>query len=51
MTRTQAGQLSWLVEQLLEAEKAGDKVHIIGHIPSYFFLHSFEWNYHKIVDR
>ncbi|CAB3360244.1 Hypothetical predicted protein [Cloeon dipterum] len=28
------GQLQWLAEQLLEAEKANKKVHILAHIPS-----------------
>ena len=28
-----AGQLTWLVERLLEAEAVGTRVHIISHIP------------------
>ena len=27
------GQLEWLVEELFKAEAAGEKVHILGHIP------------------
>jgi sphingomyelin phosphodiesterase len=48
-----AGQLQYLVEQLLQAERDGDKVHIIGHIAP--GLHSCNpvWssNYHLIVNR
>jgi hypothetical protein len=29
-----AGQLKWLAEQLLEAEKSNKKVHILAHIPT-----------------
>jgi sphingomyelin phosphodiesterase len=29
-----AGQLKWLAEQLLEAEKSSKKVHILAHIPT-----------------
>ena len=46
-----AGQLEWLVQQLLDAEKQGDKVHIIGHIPPSGFTKAFGWNYHRIVNR
>ena len=46
-----AGQLQWLVEQLADAEKVGDKVHIIGHIPPNGFTKAFGWNYHRIVNR
>lgn len=28
------GQLKWLIQELLEAEAVGDKVHIISHVPS-----------------
>ena len=45
------GQLAWLIQQLLQAERAGDKVHIIGHIPPSGFTHSFGWSYHSIVNR
>ena len=46
-----AGQLKWLTEQLLQAEKDGDKVHIIGHIYPSSYMKEFGWNYHKIVTR
>ncbi|XP_064389066.1 sphingomyelin phosphodiesterase-like isoform X2 [Halichondria panicea] len=46
-----AGQLQWLVQQLLEAEKNEEKVHIIGHIPPSGFTKSFGLNYHRIVNR
>ena len=46
-----AGQLKWLVDQLLQAEKDGDKVHIIGHIFPSSYMKEFGWNYHKIVTR
>ena len=46
-----AGQLQWLVEQLLQAERDGDKVNIIGHIFPSSYMKEFGWNYHKIVTR
>lgn len=47
------GQLQWLVEQLTKAEEAGDKVHILGHIPPGLgdCLKVWSWLYHKIVNR
>ena len=47
------GQLQWLVQQLTDAEKVGDKVHIIGHIPpgNGGCLKVWSWLYHKIVNR
>ena len=47
------GQLKWLVEKLLNAEKVGDKVHIIGHIPpgSGDCLKVWSGIYYKIVNR
>lgn len=47
------GQLQWLVEQLSKAEEAGDKVHILGHIPpgSGDCLTAWSWTYYKIVNR
>ena len=47
------GQLQWLVEQLLDAEKVGDKVHLIGHIPpgSGDCLQVWSGLYYKIVTR
>lgn len=46
-----AGQLEWLTEQLLQAERDGDKVHIIGHIYPAGYMKEFGWNYHKIITR
>lgn len=46
-----AGQLKWLVDQLLQAERDGDKVHIIGHILPSSYMKEFGSNYHKIVTR
>ncbi|KAM4683543.1 sphingomyelin phosphodiesterase [Amazona ochrocephala] len=46
-----AGQLQWLVGVLAAAERAGDKVHIIGHIPPGHCLRSWSWNYYRIVNR
>ncbi|XP_065690501.1 sphingomyelin phosphodiesterase [Patagioenas fasciata] len=46
-----AGQLQWLVGVLAAAERAGEKVHIIGHIPPAHCLRSWSWNYYRIVSR
>ncbi|CAM9601960.1 unnamed protein product [Bubo scandiacus] len=46
-----AGQLQWLVGVLAAAEQAGEKVHIIGHIPPGHCLRSWSWNYYRIVSR
>ncbi|TRY83160.1 hypothetical protein DNTS_020663 [Danionella cerebrum] len=46
-----ANQLQWLVQTLQEAENAGDKVHIIGHIPPGLCLSSWSWNYYHIINR
>ncbi|XP_064297738.1 sphingomyelin phosphodiesterase [Phalacrocorax carbo] len=46
-----AGQLQWLVGVLAAAEQAGEKVHIIGHIPPAHCLRSWSWNYYRIVSR
>ncbi|XP_068787072.1 sphingomyelin phosphodiesterase [Struthio camelus] len=46
-----AGQLQWLVGVLEAAERQGDKVHIIGHIPPAHCLRSWSWNYYRIVNR
>ncbi|KAM6139813.1 LOW QUALITY PROTEIN: sphingomyelin phosphodiesterase [Pterocles gutturalis] len=46
-----AGQLQWLVGVLAAAECAGEKVHIIGHIPPAHCLRSWSWNYYRIVNR
>ena len=39
------------MQELLDAEKEGDKVHIIGHIPPSGFTKAFGWNFHRIVSR
>ncbi|NXH17450.1 ASM phosphodiesterase, partial [Bucco capensis] len=46
-----AGQLQWLVGVLAAAERDGDKVHIIGHIPPGHCLKAWSWNYYRIVNR
>ena len=47
-----AGQLQWLVDQLVDAEKVGDKVHILGHHPPAMDCSSsYSSNYRKIVNR
>eukprot|EP00118_Oscarella_pearsei_P025852 m.308905 g.308905 ORF g.308905 m.308905 type:complete len:593 (+) comp45030_c0_seq1:34-1812(+) len=48
-----AGQLQWLTQQLLEAEAAHQKVHILGHIPpnSGDCLLSWSRAYYAIVNR
>ena len=47
-----AGQLQWLADQLLAAEQAGDKVHILGHHPPGMdSLPSYGTNYRRIVNR
>jgi sphingomyelin phosphodiesterase len=49
----QDGQLQWLADTLLEAEAAGEKVHILGHIPSgnSDCLRTWSREFHKIIDR
>ncbi|XP_049773535.1 sphingomyelin phosphodiesterase-like isoform X2 [Schistocerca cancellata] len=46
-------QLKWLAETLLAAEAAGEKVHILGHVPSGSSDCYSTWSreYNKIVDR
>ncbi|XP_039913150.1 sphingomyelin phosphodiesterase [Hirundo rustica] len=46
-----AGQLQWLMGVLADAERDGEKVHIIGHIPPAHCLRSWSWNYYRIVNR
>ena len=51
--KDQDGQLQWLADTLLQAEAAGEKFHILGHIPS-GYAHCYRtWSreFHKIVDR
>ncbi|XP_069688528.1 sphingomyelin phosphodiesterase-like isoform X2 [Periplaneta americana] len=48
-----AGQLKWLAETLLEAEKNGEKVHILSHIPTGYpsCLKTWSREFRKIVHR
>lgn len=45
--------LAWLTQELLEAEQAGDKVHIIGHVPSGedYCFETWSRNYYSIINR
>lgn len=47
------GQLQWLVQVLVEAEKNNEKVHILSHIPNGDGTCLFNWNreYIKIINR
>ena len=51
--KDQDGQLHWLAETLLKAEAAGEKVHILGHIPSGSSecLRTWSREFHRIIDR
>jgi hypothetical protein len=51
--KDQDGQLQWLADTLLEAEKDGEKVHILGHIPSGDSQCYRTWSreFHRIIDR
>ncbi|XP_049272499.1 sphingomyelin phosphodiesterase [Rhipicephalus sanguineus] len=46
-------QLHWLVDELLDAEGVGDKVHLIGHIPPGLpdCLDTWSAMFHRIVER
>ncbi|XP_049528874.1 sphingomyelin phosphodiesterase [Dermacentor silvarum] len=46
-------QLRWLVDELLDAERVGDKVHLIGHIPPGLpdCLDTWSAMFHRIVER
>ena len=52
-TTDPAGELEWLVSVLYKAEKANEKVHIIGHIApgSGDCMKAWSWNYYKIINR
>lgn len=47
------GQLKWLTAELLAAERKGDKVHVIGHVPPDHRECTQAWlfNYIRIVER
>jgi hypothetical protein len=51
--KDQDGQLQWLADTLLQAESAGEKVHILGHIPSgdSSCLRTWSREFHKIIER
>ncbi|PNF14903.1 hypothetical protein B7P43_G04321 [Cryptotermes secundus] len=51
--RDQDDQLKWLAETLLQSEKAAEKVHILGHIPSgdTECLRTWSREFHKIIER
>ena len=51
--KDQDGQLQWLADTLLQAETAGEKVHILGHIPTGHEQCYRTWSreFHRIVDR
>ena len=46
-----AEQLTWLVEQLYQAEQEGEKVHILGHHPIKSCLAGWQREYGKIINR
>ncbi|GMS83288.1 hypothetical protein PENTCL1PPCAC_5463, partial [Pristionchus entomophagus] len=47
------GTLTWLVDELLDSEKRGEKVHIISHIPAGddYCLKGWAHNFYEIVNR
>lgn len=51
--KDQEGQLKWLADTLLQAEKQGEKVHILSHMPSGYdsCLKTWSREFHKIIDR
>lgn len=51
--KDQDGQLSWLMETLLQAEKDGEFVHILAHIPpgDHSCFVSWSKEYRKIINR
>ncbi|XP_055336532.1 sphingomyelin phosphodiesterase-like [Paramacrobiotus metropolitanus] len=46
-------ELQWLINELQEAENAGDKVHLIGHIPpgSGDCMKMWSYNFYRIIER
>lgn len=52
-TTDPTGELQWLIAELQKSEDAGEKVHILGHIPPGYTdcLKSWSWNYYRIVNR
>lgn len=49
--KDQDGQLQWLADTLLQAEEDGEKVHILGHIPSDRCMRTWSREFHRIIDR
>ena len=45
------GELEWLAGTLLEAEAAGEKVHIIGHIPPASLMDSWSHGLNQLISR
>ncbi|GMT31295.1 hypothetical protein PFISCL1PPCAC_22592, partial [Pristionchus fissidentatus] len=47
------GTLTWLISELLDSERKGEKVHIIGHIPpgDDYCLKGWARNFYEIVNR
>ncbi len=47
------GTMSWFLDQLVQAERAGDKVHIVAHIPGGGgeALEGWSINYYNIINR
>ncbi|CAI4226999.1 unnamed protein product [Auanema sp. JU1783] len=47
------GTMQWLINQLSDAERAGDKVHILSHIPgsNHESLEGWALNYYNVVNR
>ncbi|GFO01813.1 sphingomyelin phosphodiesterase [Plakobranchus ocellatus] len=52
-TTDPTGELTWLIKTLQSAENAGEKVHILGHIPpgDQGCLKAWSWNYYRVVNR
>lgn len=52
-TTDPTGELAWLIDLLQQAENAGEKVHILGHIPpgDSGCLRAWSWNYNRVVNR
>lgn len=46
-------QLQWFHDVLLEAEKAGEKVHVLSHVPTNdgWCYEKWTYNYHLIIER
>jgi hypothetical protein len=52
-SKDQEDQLKWLADTLLQAERDGEKVHILSHMPSGYdsCLKTWSREFHKIIDR